>query len=84
MTLKKSWKVLEFDFAVSVATLSFANNRKNFTQKLSLNVTMERYYSFLDHCLLFCHYLMFQKKFFCELKWGHKHSLGEKAPLPLS
>ena len=36
----------------------------------------KRNYFFLHHCLLFCRYVMFQKRILSKPKWGHKQPLG--------
>ena len=42
----------------------------------------ERYYSFFHHCLLYCRYVVFQKRFLSKPKWGAQAVVrGGTAPL---
>ena len=44
----------------------------------------ERYYSFFHDCLLFCRYVMFQKRILSKPKWGAEAIFGSNtAPLAL-
>ena len=43
----------------------------------------KRNYSFLHHCLLFCHYVMFQKRILSKPKWGAQTAVkGGTPPSP--
>ena len=46
-------------------------------------IRVDCYYSFLHHCLLSCHYVLFQKKFFLSKSiWGEQAAIGGEAALP--
>ena len=50
-------------------------------EKTSSEVMFERCYSFFHYCLLFCRYVMFQKRILSKPKWGAKAIVRRARPL---